>query len=134
MPDLVQTQVLADGADNAVLLFTNVSDGSGETAATKVDISTLSSQGGEAPNNLRIMRIRYATIGMGVRILWDGPTDKVAFVVPPDHSDDLSFGDIGGLQNAVAAADATGNINFTTTGASAGDSYSILLWVKKKYP
>lgn len=130
MPDSVETQVLDDGPVNAVLLFTNVSDGTGEVAATKVSLAALSA----SPNNLRIMRIRYATIGMGVRVLWDGPTDKVAWVLPADHAEDLDFDDIGGLQNKVAATDATGDINFTTVGASSGDSYSVMLWVKKKYP
>jgi hypothetical protein len=127
MPDQVETQVIQDAAVNTLLLFTNVSDGSGETAATKVDSATLSG----TPTHLRIMKIRYATAGMAVRILWDGPTDKTAWVLPADHAAELCFEDIGGLQNKVALSDATGNINFTTIGADSGDSYSVLLWIKK---
>lgn len=127
MPDQVETQIIQDAAVNALLLFTNVSDGSGETAATKVNASALNG----APTHLRIMKIRYATAGMAVRILWDGPTSKTAWVLPADHAEELCFEDIGGLQNKVALADATGNINFTTIGADANDSYSVLLWIKK---
>lgn len=127
MPDQVTSQILEDGPHNAVILFTNQSDGSGEAAALKVDASTLSG----APASVKIARIKYATHGMAVQLLWDGPTDRLAWLLPPDMADDLNFEDMGGLQNSIGA-DKTGDINATTVGASAGDSYTIILWLKKK--
>ena len=42
MADAVTSQTIIDGSKTAVLKFTNVSDGSGESAVTKVDVSALS--------------------------------------------------------------------------------------------
>ena len=43
MADALTSQVIVDGPRNAVLKFTNVSDGTGQTDAVLVDVSTLSS-------------------------------------------------------------------------------------------
>jgi len=42
MADAVTSQTIIDGSSKAVLKFTNVSDGTGESAVTKVDVSALS--------------------------------------------------------------------------------------------
>ena len=41
MADAVTSQTLVDGDKTAVLKFTNISDGSGESAVKKVDVSAL---------------------------------------------------------------------------------------------
>ena len=41
MADAVTSQTLIDGDRYAVMKFTNISDGSGESAVTKVDVSAL---------------------------------------------------------------------------------------------
>ena len=41
MADAVTSQTLVDGHQTAVLKFTNISDGSGESAVKKVDVSAL---------------------------------------------------------------------------------------------
>ena len=41
MADALTSQVIQDGGRTAVLKFTNVSDGSGESAVKKVDVSAL---------------------------------------------------------------------------------------------
>ena len=41
MADAVTSQTFIDGPKHAVIKFTNVSDGSGESAVTKVDVSAL---------------------------------------------------------------------------------------------
>ena len=46
MADAVTTQTIIDGPREAVLKFTNVSDGTGESAVAKIDVSTLSAQPG----------------------------------------------------------------------------------------
>ena len=41
MADAVATQTIQDGARKAIFRFTNVSDGSGEAAVKKIDVSAL---------------------------------------------------------------------------------------------
>ena len=49
MADVVTSQTIQDGEKIAVLKFTNVSDGSGESAVKKVDVSALNANNlGEA--------------------------------------------------------------------------------------
>jgi hypothetical protein len=124
MADAVTSQILMDGERNAVMKFTNVSDGTGEAAVLKVDVSTLSG----APTSVRIDRIDYDIAGMAVNIQWDATTDVTCLVLAGHGS--LDFNCIGGLQNN-AGAGKTGDILFTTIGHSANDTYSIVLHLKK---
>ena len=48
MADAVTSQTFIDGPKHAVLKFTNVSDGSGEDAVTKVDVSALATSSASA--------------------------------------------------------------------------------------
>ena len=41
MADAVTSQTLEDGPTHVAMKFTNVSDGTGESAVTKVDVSAL---------------------------------------------------------------------------------------------
>ena len=45
MADAVTSQTIVDGDRYAVIKLTNVSDGTGESAVTKVDVSSLASLG-----------------------------------------------------------------------------------------
>ena len=45
MADTVTSQTIQDGDRQAVVKFTNVSDGSGESAVKKVDVSALAKNG-----------------------------------------------------------------------------------------
>ena len=57
MADAVTSQTLIDGPTHVVMKFTNVSDGTGESAVTKVDVSALaSSQYGNACTGVKIER------------------------------------------------------------------------------
>ena len=76
MADAVTSQTLADGPKTAVMKFTNVSDSSGESAVTKVDVSALSaSADGVTCTGVTIERIWWQCIGMKVKILWDAFSD-----------------------------------------------------------
>lgn len=131
MADAVNTQLLADGLSEAVMKFNNVSDGTGETAVLKVDVSTL------APNNVgkectgvTIRRIHASVNGMSVNVLWDATTDVSAFIIAPGtYSFDLSTAPLWNNANTGK----TGDVLFTTIGASAGDTYSIVLEMIKTY-
>ena len=126
MADAVTSQTLVDGEKNLVMKFTNVSDGTGEAAVLKVDVSTFAG----APAEVRIDRIVAQTFGMAINILWDATADVTAFVLGQDANCDLDFRNFGGLKNN-AGAGKTGDILFTTIGHTANDSYTIILHMSK---
>jgi hypothetical protein len=126
MADAVASQTLIDGDKNVVMKFTNVSDGTGESAVTKVDVSALNG----APSEVRIDKIWYATAGMAVRMLWDADTDVDALLVPTDADGCHDFRCFGGLKNN-AGTGKTGDIKFTTIGHTSGDVYTIILHMSK---
>jgi len=127
MADVVATQTLIDGEENVVMAFTNVSDGTGESAALKVDVSALSG----APSEVRIDKIWFSTSGMAIRILWDATADVDAFLLGADQTGELDFRCFGGINNN-SGAGKTGDILFSTVGHSSGDVYSVVLHMRKK--
>jgi hypothetical protein len=131
MVDSVRTQILQDGPRNAVIKFTDFSDGTGETAVLKVDVSTLSGFNGRIPTEVRIEKIEYSLDGMQVEILWDATVDVIAWILTPSSDNDIDFRSAPLVNDAGAGK--TGDILFTTIGASAGDSYSIILHLVKHY-
>lgn len=126
MADAVASQTLLDSSKNIVMKFTNVSDGTGESAVLKVDVSTLNG----APSEVRLDKIFFSTSGMAVRILWDATADVDAILVAADQSGCLDFTSFGGLKNN-AGAGKTGDIMFSTIGHSSGDVYTIILHMSK---
>jgi hypothetical protein len=134
MADAVTTTTVIDGARTAVIYCTNTSDASGEAAVTKVDVSALSSrQDGTACTGVRLEKIVFSNVGMGVKLLWDASTDVIAAELPADYSDTLDYSDISGLPNVAAASGKTGDIQLTTVGHGSGDTYSIVLYCLKEY-
>lgn len=132
MADAVATQTMIDGARLVVMKFTDISDGTGEAAVLKVDVSTLAaSPAGATCTGVKIRRIRYATFGMGVDVLWDATTDVLCWHLPADTVFDLEFDDLPLLNNSGAGK--TGDVMFTTLGHSAGDRYTIELEMEKEY-
>lgn len=131
MADVVTSQTLSDGLSLAVMSFTNVSDGTGEAAVLKVDVSALAANNAGYPcSRVTIKRIHAAVNGMSVNILWDATTDVPAFVVSSgNYTFDLSSAPLWNN----AGTGVTGDIMFTTVGASAGDTYSIILEMVKTY-
>lgn len=132
MADAVNSQTLFDGDSQAVMKFNNVSDGTGETAVLKVDVSALKANyAGKACTGVNIRRIEASVNGMSVNILWDATTDVSAFIVSPGMYT-FNFDTTAILGNN-AGAGKTGDINFTTIGATSGDTYSITLQMIKIY-
>ena len=134
MADAVTTTTVNDGPKKPKIYCTNTSDGTGEAAVTKVDISELASlQDGTACSGVRIEKIIFSTVGMGVKILWDATTDVIAAELPADYSDTLDYSDMSGLPNVAASGGKTGDIQFTTIGHTSGDTYSVVLYCLKKF-
>lgn len=133
MADAVTSQIILDGERLFIGKFTNISDGSGETAVVKIDVSTLNPNSfGLACNGVKISRVYAQTLGMGVDILWDANTDVVCETIPADVMYKMCYEHFGGIPNN-AGAGKTGDVSFTTVGAAAGDRYTIILECIKTY-
>ena len=133
MADAVATTTIIDGPRKAVIYCTDTSDGDGEAAVTKVDVSALSqSPDLDTCTGVRLEKVVFSNVGMGVKILWDATADVIALELPADYSDTIDFSDISGLPN-YAGSGKTGDIQFTTVGATSGDTYSVTLYCIKEY-
>ena len=134
MADAVTATTVIDGDRTAVIYCTNTSDGTGESAVVKVDVSALSSrQDGTACTGVRLEKIVFSNVGMGVKLLWDASTDVIAVQLPADYSDTLNYSDINGLPNVAASGGKTGDIQPTTVGHTSGDTYSVVVYCIKEY-
>ena len=134
MADAVTATSVIDGPRTAVVYCTNTSDGTGESAVTKVDVSALSSrQDGTACTGVRLQKIVFTNVGMGVKVLWNASTNVIAAQLPADYSDTLDYSDVSGLPNVAASGGKTGDIKFTTVGHTSGDTYSVVLYCLKEY-
>jgi hypothetical protein len=131
MADAVTSQTIQDGDRIAVLKFTNISDGSGEAAVKKVDVSALQAESGteRACTGVTIQQMWYDCSGMTVDILWDASTDALCWTLSGYGFYD--FRQAGPLTNN--ASSPTGDVMFTTTGHSSGDRYTVMLAVRKSY-
>ena len=133
MADAVTTQTIIDGERNCVMKFTNVSDGTGESAVAKVDVSALASNSaGKSCSEVRVMRISHAVVGMSVQIFLDASSNVLLMELAESSNGHMDFKDFGGLPNN-AGSGKTGDILFTTKGHSSGDTYSIVLEMIKVY-
>lgn len=122
MADLVTTQTLVSGTRNLVVKLTSTSDGTGESAVKKVDASD------NGASVLTIEKIHYSVAGMVARLLWDATTDVTIVDLQGDGC--LDCRGFGGLINN-AGTGVTGDIMLTTVGHTSGDSYSIILEMRK---
>ena len=133
MADTVASQTIDDGPRYAVIKLTNVSDGTGESAVTKVDVSGLASNAnGVACTGATIQKIWWQGTGMKVSILFDATSDVLAIQLGENQSGYHDYTSFGGLTNN-AGSGKTGDIKFTTVGHSSGDTYTIILYLKKEF-
>jgi hypothetical protein len=133
MADAVTSQTILDGERLFIGKFTNISDGGGETAVVKIDVSTLQpNAAGNACNGVKINKIWSTTHGLEIRILFDATTDAFAWMIPQNSNYFMDFSSFGGLPSN-AGAGVTGDVAFTTLDASNGDMYSVVLECIKTY-
>ena len=131
MADDVTSQSVEDTDRRVVMSFTNVSDGTGESAVTKVDASTLAphSRTGLACSSVVLRRLTYSVSGMAISVEWGGSPDKDAITLSGSGSLDMSR--FSGLTSD--ATSPTGDVKFTTLGHTNGDTYSVLVEALKDY-
>ena len=139
MADAVTSQTLSDGDRTAVMKFTNISDGSGEAAVAKVDVSALTANSHTAAECARvhITQVWYAISGMRIDLEWDASTNVKGLILgggvvlepTVGHFDFRSF---GGIKNN-AGGGITGDIDLTTLHHTSNDAYTIILELSKSY-
>lgn len=128
MADAVTTTITHESKSLIEVILTNVSDGTGEAAVTKVDVSALT----PACDEVSLVECEYVTYGMAVRLLWDATADVVALLIPQDQHGKFCFKDsVRGVLRNSAGAGKTGDVQLTTVGHTSGDTYWIRLVFKK---
>ena len=138
MADAVTSQTLADGDKIAVVKFTNLSDGSGESSVKKVDVSALATNSaGASCAHATINQIWYDIGGMRVALEWNATTNVVAAVLggsaaAGNVSGHLDFRSFGGIKNN-AGSGINGDIDLTTHGHTNHDHYTIVLQLRKTF-
>ncbi len=137
MVDLVTTRIQQNGFRNAIVSFTNLSDGTGEDAVLKVDATSAGPYGVLKGGVLyypgihfTIWKINYSISDMSVQILWDATTDESAAILAPG-TDELDYSVFGGLICPPGLAGATGSLRFSTITPMPDASYTIVLHLKK---
>ena len=133
MADSPTSQTLVDDQTTAVMLFTNVSDGTGESLVTKVNVANLAVNAlGQACTGVSVQKIHTACHGMEFRLFWDATTDVIFFASAQNNQFTFDFTSFGGLRNN-SGAGKTGNILLSTFDQSLGDTYTLVLEMTKYY-
>ena len=133
MADAVTSQTIIDGERNCIMKFTNVSDGTGESAVAKVDVYALNSNSaGVSCSEVRVLRVSHAIVGMSVQLFLNATSNVLLMELAESSNGHMDFADFGGLPNN-AGSGKNGDILFTTKGHSSGDTYSITLEMVKVY-
>jgi hypothetical protein len=133
MADNVTSQTILDDDRLFIAKYTNISDGTGETAVVKVDVSTLNPNSfGLTCNGVKINKIWMALHGMEVRIFWDANVNLLAWQATSNGPYLMDFSSFGGISND-SGAGRNGDIAFSTHGATAGDTYTVILECIKTY-
>lgn len=127
MADTVNVQTVFTGRKH-VLHLTNESDGTGESAVTKLDISGLTAPSGGAPTSVTLLEARWAVNSFNYVVLeWDHTTNDEMLVC--SGNDYASFEGMGGLHDP-GSTGGTGDVVLTTDGGADGASYDITLVFK----
>lgn len=130
MADAVTTDIVFSGGREYVMHITNLCDGTGESAVTKLDISALLTSAGAAPTAVALLEAKWTVQGFTyITLAWDHTTNDT--MLRCAGNDYVTFRDVGGLLDPRSAG-ATGDIVLTTVGNTAGDTYDITLVFRLK--
>jgi hypothetical protein len=133
MADAVTATYLFSGRNRKILHLTSISDGTGESAVVKADISALTYGAGNrlVPTYTSVQMIEYNIQGMSsVRLHWDHDTNDVIAVLP-EGSGCIDWWSMGGKADPRSTG-GTGDIILTTNGHVSGGTYDITIWFKPK--
>jgi hypothetical protein len=131
MTDAVTTEYVYDGQRRKLLHITNISDGTGESAVIKANVSDLSYDNGVTPTYTTVDMVEYNIQGFSsVRLLFDATTDDEVADLPAG-SGVIDFSAYGGKTDPLSSG-TTGDIVLTTAGAASGATYDILIHFRPK--
>ena len=146
MADTVAVRTLIDDQWQIGVLLTGVSDGTGESAVTKITKASVrkaddgSTAGGITPVALDLMRAQWSVTGFtNVKLFWDATTDDLILAMGPGVGavDCTGRGVLVGdsirtsyAQDPISSGN-TGNINLTSS-ATANGTYSIVAFFRKR--
>jgi len=136
MADTVTSQKLKDHASAWAYVFTNISDGTGETNVLKVDVSGLTAAANSSLTDQRvnINKLSWSIAGANskVRLMWSGdnsPTTNTIVFLSGSGTMDLATNLTAPLTNNVA--NTNGDIYLSTAGFAVGAGYTIIIEGKK---
>lgn len=133
MVDAVTSRTLVDNQTTAIVLLTNISDGTGESLVAKVTPSAFAANAlGQACQDVSVRRIHAANNGMEFRLFWGATSNVFFYGSSQNTSYTFDLSGFGGITNN-AGAGKTGIILLTTANAGAGDTYTIILEMNKYY-
>jgi len=131
MADTVDNKVLFAGTRRYVTKHTSISDGTGESAVVKVDISTLTAPNGGAPTKVVVEEIQWSIVGFSsVRLFWNHDTDDELAILGAG-SGYFNFRPVGGTVDPRSAG-GDGDIVLTSSNPVAGATYDITLVLRLK--
>ena len=137
MADAVTSQTIIATDKRAVIKLTNISDGTGESSVKKVDVSALNTNAqGETCTRVTIDQVWYDVGGLRAALEFDATSNVVGLVLGGSaaagnvsgHWDYRSF---GGIKNNASSPD--GDLDFTTSGHTNLDHYTVILEMRKQY-
>lgn len=129
MADTVNVQTTFAGQYRRVVRLTNESDGTGESAVAKVDISGLTDSNGNTCTYTTVDYIEYAVSDGYVVLEWNHTAPDEIAVLSGNGLIDLR--DSGGATDPQSAG-GTGDIQVTTDGFVDGSSYDITIGFRPK--
>ena len=134
MADAVTSTTILDGTHRALIQLTSLSDGTGESAVNKVDVSGLNARAdGTACSGVTIDKVHHSVTGFTqVQLFWDATTNTIALALAESSNGHMDFSNFGGIQNT-SGSGKTGDILLTTIGAANLDTYVIVLDLLKHY-
>lgn len=128
MADAVDVDIIKNNENWLVVHLTSNSDGTGESAVNKVDISTFL-RGGLPLTGSAVWSITGSVWGGDVTLAWDHTTDDIIAIMSGTVNIDWSWE--GGKVDPRSAG-GTGDILLTTSGFAATSGYDLTLRIKKK--
>ena len=134
MADAVTSTTILDGTHRALIQITSLSDGTGESAVNKGDVSALNARDdGTACSGVTIDKVHHSVTGFTqVQLFWDATTNTIALALAESSNGHMDFSNFGGIQNT-SGSGKTGDILLTTIGAANLDTYVIVLDLLKHY-
>lgn len=129
MADTVDVKLIHNGKRRKVYHLTNESDGTGESAVTKIDISTLTDAAGTTATYSAIDLIEFQVSAGYVVLEWAHTTnDEIAVL---RGAGIFYWGDVGGNVDPKSSG-GTGDVVLTTDGFVDGSSYDITIHLRPK--